>query len=58
MQVKANEDFLSEILPEDLKIKVEENVSEIDLYYYVLAFGNLNFKDKDFKLIQKENDQV
>ena len=58
MQVKANEDFLSEILPEDLKIKVEEKVNENDLYYYVLAFGNLNFKDKDFKLIQKENDQV
>ena len=53
MQQKANEDFLSEIFSEDLKIKVEEKIEENKNFYFISGIGNLNFKDKDFKLIEK-----
>ena len=43
---------------EDLKIKVEEKIHENNPYYFVLAIGNFSFKDKDFKSIEKENNQV
>ena len=43
---------------EDLKIKVEEKIHENNPYYFVLAIGNFIFKDKDFKSIKKENNQV
>ena len=43
---------------EDLKIKVEEKIHENNPYYFVLAIGNFIFKDKDFKSIEKENNQV
>ncbi len=58
MQQNANEDFLSEIFSEDLKIKVEEKIEENKPFYFISGIGNLNFKDKDFKLIEKENDQA
>ena len=58
MQQNANEDFLSEIFSEDLKIKVEEKIEENKHFYFISGIGNLNFKDKDFKLIEKENDQA
>ena len=58
MQQKANKDFLSELYSEDLKIKVEEKIEENKNFYFISGIGNLNFKDKDFKLIEKENDQV
>lgn len=43
---------------ENLKIKVEEKIHENNPYYFVLAIGNFIFKDKDFKSIKKENNQV
>ena len=58
MQQKANDDFLSEIYSEDLKIKVEEKIDENKPYYFISGIGNLNFNDRDFQLIKKENDQV
>ena len=58
MQQKANKDFLSELYSEDLKIKVEEKIEENKNFYFISGIGNLNFKDKDFKLIEKENDQA
>ena len=58
IQKKANDDFLSEIYQQDLKIKVEEKIDENRLFYFISGIGNLNFKDKDFKLIEKENDQA
>ncbi len=58
MRQKAEEDFLSELYSEDLKIKVEEKIHENNPYYFVLAIGYFNFKDKDFKSIEKENNQV
>ena len=58
MQKKANDDFLSEIYQQDLKIKVEEKIDENRPFYFISGIGNLNFKDKDFKLIEKENDQA
>ena len=58
MQQKANKDFLSELYSEDLKIKVEEKIEENKNFYFISGIGYLNFKDKDFKLIEKENDQV
>ena len=58
MQQKANKDFLSELYSEDLKIKVEEKIEENKNFYFISGIGNLNFKDKDFKLIKKENDQA
>ena len=58
MRQKAEEDFLSELYSEDLKIKVEEKIHENNPYYFVLAIGNFIFKDKDFKSIEKENNQV
>ena len=58
MQKKANNDFLSEIFQKDLKIKVEEKIDENRPFYFISGIGNLNFKDKDFKLIKKENDQA
>ena len=42
----------------DLKIKVEEKIDENRPFYFISGIGNLNFKDKDFKLIEKENDQA
>jgi len=42
----------------DLKIKVEEKIDENKPFYFVSAIGNLNFKDKDFKSIEKENNQA
>ena len=58
MQTKANDDFISEIYSEDLKIKIEEKIDENRPFYFISGIGNLNFKDKDFKLIKKENDQA
>ena len=58
MLQKANEDFLSEIFSEDLKIQVEEKIDENKPFYFISGFGNLNFKDKDFKSIEEENDQA
>ena len=42
----------------DLKIKVEEKIDENKPFYFVLAIGNFNFKDKVFKSIEKENNQA
>ena len=53
MQTKANDDFISEIYSEDLKIKIEEKIDENRPFYFISGIGNLNFKDKDFKLIKK-----
>ncbi len=52
------EDYKDELETRDLKIKVEERIDENKPFYFVSAIGNLNFKDKDFKSIEKENNQV
>ena len=56
MQKEANDEFLD--YAEDLKIKVEEKIDENKPFYFISGFGGLNFKDKDFQSIEKENDQV
>ena len=43
---------------EDLKIKVEEKIHEKNPYYFVSAFGKLNFNEENFKSTEKENDQA
>ena len=51
-------DYEDELETGDLKIMVEEKIDENKPFYFVSAIGNLNFKDKDFKSIEKENNQV
>ena len=43
---------------EDLKIKVEEKIHEKNPYYFVSAFGKINFNEENFKSSEKENDQA
>ena len=52
------EDYKDELETRDLKIKIEERIDENKPYYFISGIGNLNFKDKDFKSIEKENNQV
>ena len=52
------EDWDADDFEEDLKIKVEEKIHENNPFYFVSAFGKLNFKDQDFVSAEKENNQA